>query len=55
MTLLILFSFQPDLLNFKKGWMSRLGEDGKVILRFECMYLNDVSLFVHDLLMCEVV
>uniref|UniRef100_A0A8C2D3P5 Si:ch211-23l10.3 n=1 Tax=Cyprinus carpio TaxID=7962 RepID=A0A8C2D3P5_CYPCA len=29
MTLLILFSFQPDLLNFKKGWMSRLGEDGK--------------------------
>uniref|UniRef100_A0A673GMM6 Si:ch211-23l10.3 n=1 Tax=Sinocyclocheilus rhinocerous TaxID=307959 RepID=A0A673GMM6_9TELE len=23
------FSSQPDLLNFKKGWMSRLGEDGK--------------------------
>uniref|UniRef100_A0A671SB24 PH domain-containing protein n=1 Tax=Sinocyclocheilus anshuiensis TaxID=1608454 RepID=A0A671SB24_9TELE len=26
---IMLFSTQPDLLNFKKGWMSRLGEDGK--------------------------
>lgn len=23
-------SSQPDLLNLKKGWMTRLGEDGKV-------------------------
>lgn len=47
----MLFSPQPDLLNFKKGWMSRLGEDGKVVLKIEmsqiCIYLNYISVFVH--------
>ena len=40
-----LLSSQPDLLNFKKGWMTRLGEDGKVTgmcaharSRTQCVY-----------------
>lgn len=26
------FLFQPDLLNFKKGWMVKLDEQGQVLL-----------------------
>lgn len=29
----MIFVSQPDLLNFKKGWMSKLDESGEVRLR----------------------
>lgn len=59
---------QPDLLNFKKGWMTRLGEDGQVngmyedigevYLRFKMVWCDVIFFFlpyisVEEALVCS--